>query len=66
MAYPVEKRYLVTLARIILLLLVPLGGAAAAYGLNRFRHHCAHNDPLCRRNRPCIACYRELFKDVKT
>lgn len=47
--------------RIVLLsLLVPIAGWSL-YLLFRSRHHCAHNDPLCRRDRPCIACYREIF-----
>jgi hypothetical protein len=52
----------VTPLRIILFLLaVPLGSLGVYTALRRGRHHCAHNDPLCRRDRPCIACYREIF-----
>lgn len=32
------------------------------YAAFRPRHHCGQQDPLCRRGRPCISCYRELFK----
>jgi hypothetical protein len=49
----------------VLFLLVPLGGLAA-YAVLRPRHRCAYNDPLCRRDRPCIACYRELFKEAQS
>ena len=47
--------------RIILFLLVP-AVSLTVYAVLRSRHHCTHNDPLCRRDRPCIACYRELFQ----
>jgi hypothetical protein len=30
------------------------------------RHRCPHRDPLCSRNRPCIACYRELFNSAES
>jgi hypothetical protein len=36
--------------------------AALAY---RRRHKCSHHDPLCRRERPCIHCYRELFDEIR-
>jgi len=25
------------------------------------RRRCVHKNPLCRRQRPCIACYRDLY-----
>jgi hypothetical protein len=28
------------------------------------RHHCSQQDPLCRRGRPCLHCYRELYREV--
>jgi hypothetical protein len=34
------------------------------YAVFRPRHHCAQQDPLCRRGRPCLHCYRELFKET--
>jgi len=43
-------------------MVVPLAGIAA-YAIFHRRHRCIHNDPLCRRDRPCIACYRALFMD---
>jgi hypothetical protein len=43
------------------ILLVALASLAVFAVLFRRRHRCAHNDPLCRRGRPCIACYRDLF-----
>jgi hypothetical protein len=30
------------------------------------RHRCPHRDPLCSRNRLCIACYRELFNSAES
>lgn len=52
--------------RIILFLLsVPLGSLGIYAILRRGRHNCAHNDPLCRRDRPCIACYREIFSKAE-
>jgi hypothetical protein len=36
----------------------------ALYAVFRPRHHCSQQDPLCRRGRPCIHCYRELFKET--
>jgi hypothetical protein len=32
------------------------------YAAFRRRFRCPHSDPLCCRNKPCITCYRELFK----
>jgi hypothetical protein len=29
-------------------------------------HRCPHRDPLCTRDRPCIACYRELFNSAES
>jgi hypothetical protein len=34
------------------------------YAVFRQRHHCSQQDPLCRRSRPCLHCYRELYKEV--
>jgi hypothetical protein len=28
----------------------------------RSRKRCPYRNPLCRVNRPCLLCYRELFK----
>jgi hypothetical protein len=28
------------------------------------RHRCPHRDPLCRRNRPYIGCYRKMLSNV--
>jgi hypothetical protein len=39
-----------------------LGSFTVAYLVVRRRHHCVHNDPLCRKDKPCIACYREIFR----
>jgi hypothetical protein len=35
-----------------------------AYAFFRTRHHCTQHDPLCTRKRPCLHCYRELFKET--
>jgi hypothetical protein len=36
----------------------------AAYTAHSRRHQCTRKNPLCRRDRPCILCYRELFDSV--
>jgi hypothetical protein len=41
-----------------------LTATVVLYVVFRPRHHCAQQDPLCRRRRPCIHCYRELFKET--
>jgi hypothetical protein len=46
------------------ILLVALASLAVYVGVRRRRHRCIHNDPLCRRERPCIACYRELYEGI--
>ncbi len=46
------------------ILLLALAGLIIYAVLLRRRHRCVHKDPLCRRERPCIACYRELFEGV--
>ncbi len=51
-----------TLARITAFLLPLAGAGFVLLVLRRFRHHCAYNNPLCRRDRPCIACYREMYE----
>jgi hypothetical protein len=51
--------------RIIFFLLVPLGSLGIYALLRHGRHRCIHNDPLCRRDRPCIACYREIFSKTE-
>ncbi len=38
--------------------------SAIIYAVFRPRHHCSQHDPLCRRGRPCLHCYRELFKET--
>ena len=49
------------LQRIVLVLLCVVIACIVFYAVLRRRHRCAHNDPLCRRARPCIACYREIY-----
>lgn len=43
-------------AAMVALLAVLLGKAYLT------RTRCPHRDPLCRRNRPCLRCYRDLYK----
>jgi hypothetical protein len=50
----------VPLQRIVLVLLFVVIACIVFYAVLR-RHRCVHNDPLCRRARPCIACYREIY-----
>jgi len=57
-----REQYVVTLAGIIAVLVSLAGASVALWVLRRLRHRCAYNDPLCRRDRPCIACYREMFE----
>jgi hypothetical protein len=45
------------------ILLVALASLAVYSAVSR-RHQCAHKNPLCRRQRPCLLCYRELFDSV--
>jgi hypothetical protein len=59
-AYAGRKLYAVPFERIVLVLVPVVVGCIAFYAVLR-RHRCAYNDPLCRRSRPCIACYRELY-----
>ena len=59
-----RKRYVVPLRRLFLLVLVPIASFMVYAVIRRHHNYCAHNDPLCRRNRPCIACYRELFNGI--
>ncbi len=37
--------------------------ALALYTARRFRSRCPHRDPLCRASKPCILCYRDLYKN---
>jgi hypothetical protein len=34
------------------------------YAVFRPWHRCGQHDPLCRRGRPCLSCYRELFRET--
>jgi hypothetical protein len=48
-----------------LIFLLALFGGFVVFALFRYgRHRCPHRDPLCRRNRPCIGCYRRIFSNV--
>ena len=60
-----KKQFAVPLQRIVLVLLSVVIACIAFYAVLRRRHRCAHKDPLCRRARPCIACYRELWEKVR-
>jgi hypothetical protein len=35
----------------------------AAYLSHRFRGRCPYRSPLCRPSRPCLQCYRDLYKN---
>ncbi len=50
---------------ILLVALASLAVYAALSRRHRRHHQCSHHDPLCRRERPCILCYRELFDDIR-
>jgi len=50
----------------VFFLVVPVASFAMLALLRYARHRCPHYDPLCKRNRPSIGCYRELFNSVKT
>jgi hypothetical protein len=45
-------------------LLLPLASLVIFALFRHRRHWCPHRDPLCRRNRLCIGCYRKLFSNV--
>jgi len=45
----------------ILPIFLPVLIAGIAFYAFFHRHRCVHKDPLCRRARPCIACYREIY-----
>jgi len=45
---------------ILVLLTAPLI-AIVVYVARRTRHRCRYGSPLCRSDRPCIRCYRDLF-----
>ena len=49
------------LQRIVLVLLPVVIASFAFYAVLLRRHRCAYGNPLCRRDRPCIACYREIY-----
>jgi len=59
-AYAEYKQYAVPFERIVVVL-APVVIACIAFYAVLHRHRCAYKDPLCRRARPCIACYRELY-----
>jgi len=52
--------------RDVVFLVVPLVSFAILALFRRASHRCPHHDPLCSRNRPCIACYRELFRSAES
>src|ERR1700676_2742717 len=60
-AYAGRKHYAVPLQSIVVVLLSVVIACIVFYAGLRLRHRCAHHDPLCRRARPCIACYREIY-----
>jgi hypothetical protein len=30
----------------------------------RFRRRCPYRNPLCRSGKPCLLCYRDLYKTI--
>ena len=61
---PVDNRSTaVNSQRVVFLLLVPVA-SFTLWAFHHARHRCPHADPLCKRDRPCIACYRAIFKST--
>src|SRR5260370_26112432 len=58
--YPEYEQYAVSPQRIILFTLLPLA-PVAVFAFLHSRYRCPNKDPLCRKDRPCIACYLKLF-----
>ena len=52
----------VSLTQIIISVTVPLIGLAAYFAWCS-RRQCPYRSPLCRSSKPCILCYRDLFKN---
>jgi hypothetical protein len=36
----------------------------ATYFAWRFRSRCPYRNPLCRPSKPCLLCYRDLYRTV--
>jgi hypothetical protein len=36
----------------------------AMYFAWRFRRRCPYRNPLCRPGKPCLLCYRDLYKTI--
>jgi len=49
--------------QIVVAVIVPLI-ALAVYFARRGRRQCPYHNPLCRSSRPCILCYRDLYKSI--
>lgn len=50
------------MSALIFPLAILLVALVAAYFL-RWRTRCPHRDPLCRHDKPCLLCYRDLYQD---
>lgn len=50
----------VIVAAIVLLI------ALAVYIARRSGRRCPYRNPLCRLSKPCILCYRDLYKNTVT
>ena len=42
--------------------LIVLAIGLAVYLARRYRRRCPHHNPHCCSSKPCILCYRDLFK----
>lgn len=38
--------------------------AFISYVARRSRRRCPYRNPLCRASKPCLLCYRDLYKTV--
>jgi hypothetical protein len=51
--------------RDVVFVLVPVASFAIIALFRYARHRCRYRDPLFKRDRLCIACYRELFRSAE-
>jgi hypothetical protein len=63
---PDNRSIVFTLQRAILFFFVPVASFTLWALFRHARHRCPYRDPLCCHNRPCIACYRELFNSTES
>jgi hypothetical protein len=58
---PIELSSLSITAIVIVLAVV-----IVTYLVGGARRRCPYRSPLCRRSKPCLLCYRDLFKSSVT